>query len=204
MKILGIGGVAQAGKDSFFQALQIVLKEDYGISSKRYAFADELKRKANSFVKKHTSIDLFNSSKEQKEIVRPLMVSFGEVMRTLTRGRFWVEQVENQIWKDKVMEGQTDLVIITDVRFSEYPEDETEWVKKDGGLLLHVTRYNTTKGGQSIMIEPANEAERKNDPSVLNKSDLQIIWPSMKEEQDRIQFIREWKKLPEIVTWVKS
>lgn len=205
MKLLGIGGVAKAGKDSLFEVLGDVLGE-HGVSSKRYAFADELKERANPFVKEQTGIDLFHCSDEEKEMVRPLMVSFGEVMRNLTQGRFWIDQINAKILEDQrdpILNNRPDVPIVTDVRFAEYEKDEAAWIHEQNGFLLHLTRYNK-KGGKSIVIEPANPTEEANDPIVKEKSDIQLIWPSMEENNERVEFLKTWPGLDKLIKWIKN
>ena len=73
MKVIGISGLARSGKDTLFQFLSGKLKED-NISSKRLAFADELKEECDDFLKKNIGISAFTEKNSEKEIIRPFLV----------------------------------------------------------------------------------------------------------------------------------
>jgi hypothetical protein len=164
-KLIGIAGVARSGKDTMGLALKRALEEQ-GETVKIYALADALKADVRDFVLSKMNIDVCSCEGESKEIIRPILVGFGVAMRKLTKGKHWVSIVEQLIERDKPT-----VAIITDIRFAEHEEDELQWIKNNGGCLIHVSRYEGTSE-----VLPANEDERANDPLLCQAADVQIHW----------------------------
>lgn len=173
--IIGIGGLARSGKDTMCEFLI-----DYftmrGLKSKRMALADELKRSIRSRLIDEYKIDISNCTPQEKERIRPELVAFGKKLRENSRGTHWTKIVE-----EKMKLEDFDIVIVPDIRYHVYPEDEVSWVKNQG-LLIHVARYDI-KDGQKIWLTPPNEDETKNDPLVRAAADFSISWETKPKEQ---------------------
>lgn len=175
--IIGISGVATAGKDTLYKLLEKKLLNK-NIITKRIALADQLKIDLEPFIKNYIGIDILNASPEEKKMVRGLMVVYGKIKRAQTQGRHWTSIAQKQI--DECLNNKI-VPIITDIRYSEYKEDELFWLKeRNKGFLIHVTRINS----DGLVIPPANLEERKNNPLIKRSADFKIKWrtrPNLEE-----------------------
>lgn len=163
MTIVGITGLARSGKDTLFKFLSDKLKEN-NISSKRLAFADELKEECDDFLKKNIGISAFTEKNSEKEIIRPFLVCYGTKVRRRLNKNCWIDRLSRKL-KDSP---SNNYVFITDVRY----ENEIEWVKSQGGKTIHIERHGN--------IAP-NEEELKNDPILKNMSQYRVKWKNFKE-----------------------
>lgn len=164
--IIGISGVARSGKDTLANGFVEIFNE-LGIKAKRYALADELKREVKPFVKKALGIDVFNLTDEEKAVVRPFLVFWGTHIRRKNNDNCWIEALEKQLKSDT-------LNIISDIRY----ENEADWVKNNGGILIHISRI----GDFGNIIQAPNEEERYNDPILSRKSDASFVWQTFGDD----------------------
>lgn len=174
MKLVGVSGLARSGKDLFTTVAQDVLKE-HGLKTERYALAYELKSDLKDLIHKKTGIDVFTENTEEKTIIRPLLVAYGDVMRKISEGKYWTQKMEQRIGKSKA-----DVVFITDIRYDYYPEDECTWLQyKQCGKLIHITRFKyetTSKRKKKVYDSPPNEHEAINNPKVKDRADYSFEW----------------------------
>lgn len=171
--IIGLTGVARSGKDTFYSILKKYLEEK-NIKSCRLAFADNLKLELNDFTKDKFKIDLLNCSPEEKELVRPLMVSYGKCRRNQTEGKYWTSMLDKKV-EDLIKKDITPIV--TDVRYIEYKEDEYSWLKSHHGILIHISR----KLDDGTIIPPANIEEKANDNKLKAVADIFISWDTCQD-----------------------
>ena len=120
MNVIGISGVAGSGKDLFYSLLSARL------NTRRMALADELKRELRDFSISSYGIDPINCNREDKEKIRSLLVFHGNFKRKQTEGRYWIEKLNKAL--DSSLSNQ--ISCITDIRHSEYDNDEVRWLKK--------------------------------------------------------------------------
>jgi len=180
-KIIGISGVAGAGKDTFFDLLS------ERAPCKKYSLADELKRELNQWCRMHYGIDSQTCTREEKEIIRPFLVFHGTLKRQASEGRYWIEKLRDNLIKDKF----NGFKIVTDIRYDEYENDEVSWLKNElNGILVHVSQYEIKSGGSGLNCHTgqyfraaANSEEERNDPIIKEKSDFQIEWEFIKNGQ---------------------
>jgi len=168
MKIIGISGVATSGKDTLCSLISRYLSEK-NIATKRVALADKLKEDLRPFLIEKFHVDIMKPTVEEKTLVRPILVSYGKVKRSLTKGTYWTSKVDETIQNmlnDKI------LPIITDIRYHEYPEDEFYWLKNKGGILIHISRV----GIDDKIIPPANTEEKENDKRIKENADFTYTW----------------------------
>jgi len=181
MKIIGISGLARSGKDLFTTVAQKILT-DKGFKTERYALAYELKSDLKELLKDKTGIDVFTEKTEEKNVIRPLLVAYGDVMRKISEGKYWTSKVETRMSTSKA-----DFVFITDIRYDIYPQDECYWLqRKMGGKLIHITKYQIAEAPSKRRISTAkpvkiyeaapNEHELFNNPKVRSKSDYAFEW----------------------------
>jgi len=180
MKLIGVSGLARSGKDLFTTVAQNVLEEK-GLKTERFALAYELKSDLKDLIYKKTGIDVFTENTEEKTIIRPLLVAYGDVMRKISGGRYWTQKMEQRVGKSKA-----DVVFITDIRYDHYPEDECTWLQyKQAGKLIHITRfkYDTSSNRKKKVYDlPPNEHESINNPKVKNRADYSFEWEDYSEK----------------------
>lgn len=176
MKRIFLAGIATCGKDEFAkQAIKFFASKD--LKAKRFALADNLKHEINPFIYENFGVDIFNCAPAEKEIVRPIMVAYGCAKRKISNGRYWLDFVENELQYEEE-NTDTDIAIITDVRFAEYEYDEAFWACQTGNLI-HITRI--LPSGE--ILQPANEVERVNDPKVYTFAKYTSIIPTMEPDE---------------------
>ena len=126
MKLLGIVGKARCGKDTV--ADQII-----GNGYVKRAFADPIYRIADEMF----GIDSRNIPDKDKETVIPkwglslrqmLQIIGTEMGRDLISQDIWLKRMDDEL--------EHNNVVISDIRF----DNEAMYIKKRGGLLIHVTR----------------------------------------------------------------
>jgi len=187
-KIIGISGVATSGKDTLCNMISRYLSQK-NIISKRIALADNLKNDLRDFILDKFSIDITKSTPEEKSLVRPIMVSYGKIRRSISKGTHWTQKVEKDLER---LTSENIIPIITDIRYMEYPEDEYFWLKNKNGVLVHISRLDLNGN----LIPPANFEEKENDVKLKEVSDLKLTWRT--EENNDALYYEHLKFLEEI------
>lgn len=131
-KLIGIGDYARVGKDTVGKSIltyaAVVLNKPY----KRVAFADELKKEIDPFVKENFGFSVFNANDEQKKIIRPLLVGLGE-SRRIQNPEYWIYKAKLQV---EINKNNGIGSIVTDVRY----KNEAQWIKDNGGIVIYIHR----------------------------------------------------------------
>ena len=118
-------------------------------------------------------------------MLRPLMVSWAHVRRTKSRGTHWWQSISNQVLE----ESQHRWVIIPDLRFSEYENDELFWLQRVGAEIVHLRRYKLKGSGvdldgriklKRVFKKAPNDTEKRNDPLISKSASYKIEWPEAK------------------------
>lgn len=171
--VIGITGFARCGKDTLTKNILNFL-ESGGISGKQYSFANYLKQDLRELCLSKFNIDSFTENTEQKTLIRPLLISYGEVARNSSKGTYWWKQVKTQIDKD-FSEEKVSVAIVSDCRFFEYEgQDEVDFIKSYKNNLIVTVEQEGCK--------PAHISEAINIPKIKNISDVVITWPHFGEE----------------------
>jgi len=159
---IGLSGLARSGKDTFGNILAEFCKT-HGINCNKISFAKKLKDSLDTLVQTELGFSAFTEIPSEKELIRPLLVSFGtEVMRKQNLNH-WINKLTPHIKNNSIN-------IITDLRFP----NELKWIKDDlSGYSIHISRANTM---------PPNLDEETNDPILKDKSDLQFYWGNLSDE----------------------
>jgi hypothetical protein len=165
MKLIGICGLARCGKDSFYNFSKPFF-ESANRKHKRYAFADSLKQEADELLSKYVGISAFTENSEQKEIIRPFLVTYGTHVRRRLNKNCWVDKIKDSVTED--LANQT-YVFVTDVRFG----NEINWIHEMGGEAIHITRTGN--------VAP-NQEELDNDPILKDKARNHIEWGNFNNE----------------------
>jgi hypothetical protein len=163
--IFGISGYATVGKDTFADSLYSILSKR-GIKCYRESFAKQLKLQMEGFLMEHLKISVLTQKAEEKKIIRPLLVAFGEAKRKVNPN-YWVEVLDFLLLKNG-------LTIISDVRY----ENEADWILSKGGKILHLNRMNE----DGSYIQPANKEEEINSPNVIEKCFHELCWNTISDK----------------------
>lgn len=178
MKLIGISGVAGAGKD-LVAKLCIELLNERGFKCINLSIANELKQDLHGLLKEKLNIDSFTENRNEKNIIRPVLVSYANMMRDLSYGTYWTKKLQTKIENIK---DDYDYIFISDIRFHQYEQDEVPWLLKMRGKLVHVSCYHPykhlyTKKMDKQYVKPYNEHEQENDPLIKEIADYKIDWP---------------------------
>lgn len=166
--IVGVSGKKLAGKDTLCQIILDEMKLR-GFSAKRIALADALKQEINQYLISRYGIDIFNCSPEEKEKVRPELIELGRSRRLESKGTFWTNIVSQEIER-----GDEQFIIVPDIRYNVYENDEAAWVRRRG-LLVHIEKYS--ENGLEKIYYRSNDEEEANDPKVKQAADYLFQWP---------------------------
>lgn len=161
-KIIGITGVARVGKDTLFKCISSI---NPNLTLRRAAFADELKKECDSFLMENINISAFTEKDEEKDIIRPFLVTYGTHVRRKLDQNCWIKKLNEKINASE----QSECFVITDVRFV----NEAKWIKNKGGMLVHLSRNG---------ILPANDDESEQDPILKSMADLNINIPTFEHD----------------------
>ena len=167
--VLGVAGVAGAGKDTFFKCLE------RQIQIKRYSFADILKEEVKDECLDRFGIDPTNCSRSEKGQIRDYLVSYAKEKRESTDGRYFINKLYHKIKTEGDLNSN---ICITDVRYADYPLDEVHFIKKElEGFLVYIKKHKFSLDGCSVVDDPpANEEEERNNPRLLKSYDYIIDW----------------------------
>lgn len=175
-KIIGISGLAGDGKDSLCNMLRPIF-ESSGFAFERIALADAIKDECKEALLSLYGIDPIVCSREDKARIRDFLVFHGKVKRIETQGTHWTSKVSNVISNLPAVESDR-IICIPDIRHAEYEKDEVQWLKKNGGILIHVKKYNIEncypyKRSYSIAV---NDQEAIHTPKVEYHADFVLEW----------------------------
>ena len=171
-RFIGISAYAKSGKDTVCSLMNKRLLE-LGYRPVKFPFAASLKKRIDKFLSQEIGISAFTKTKEEKEIIRPFLVLFGETARSLHED-YWVDIVKEQIERFEEIfkkDGVNMFPIITDVRY----ENEAKMIKDLGGKILHIEREG--------VVSP-NPSEEKNHPLVKELADIVLEWPNFENDEE--------------------
>ena len=166
-RIIGICGPARSGKDTLADSFVEIFKE-YKVKTQKLSFAKELKYECKSFVKRTLGIDIFTEVTEEKDIIRPLLVTWGTHVRRKLNDNVWIDALAKRMHSNKI-------IIISDVRF----ENEFNWIKERGGKIVFINR--TLPDG--TLVPNANEEEEKNNSFLQQNADSNFTWTTMSDSR---------------------
>jgi len=158
-KLIGITGFARSGKDTFHQRCAHYLEKE-GQKCFRTAFADTLKSELDPLLQEHMGISAFTEDSHDKELIRPLLVTYGTELRRKMNPNCWIEKIQTIVSEHL---SKNEYVFITDVRF----DNEAQWIRMNNGLLVNISR----KG-----IKPANHDEHRQSILMKKYINYNIHW----------------------------
>jgi hypothetical protein len=202
---IGVSGVAAAGKDLFFKILSQKLPV------RRFALADKLKDECAAWCYTHYDIDPLACSREDKNKIREFLVFHGTSKRKISKGRYWIDKLDPDI-KSFLLNAQTDdIPVVTDIRYSEYPNDEVSWIRDElNGVVVHISQYENKevsskrewpkKEIKPVFREPVNFEEARQDPILRQQADFLLKWEKIKDDNPaESEYLN--KKVEEFVEW---
>lgn len=166
-KVIGMAGVARCGKDTAGFFTQEILYENKEEISKTCGFADLLKQDLDKLCRAQFGFSSFTSKKDQKELIRPLLVSYGTHVWRKANPNHWIEKMKPTV---DFFTSAGRNVIITDVRY----KNELEWIQTDlQGSVIYISRDET---------RAANAEEEQNCPLLKEKANELVQWESFGEK----------------------
>lgn len=167
---LYISGIASCGKSSLCQ----VITQYYSSDLKKLSFATPLREELKEFVKNNFNLNIYTQDPIEKSLIRPLMISYANIRRKQTDGRYFIDKL-----KIKIKNIKNEYVVVDDLRFKEYNYDELDFCKETG-IVIHVKKYFLNNKGYGHILKeyqrPPNEFEAKNDPLIDRAADYHIDW----------------------------
>lgn len=164
--MIGIGGLARAGKDTLAKHLSDIISKNMDVEVKILSFADQIKWQVKDICNDNYGISPYTENTEEKKIIRDILVCHGETMKRLHGETIWADLIINKIKKSK----EKIFPIIPDVRF----DYEVATVQKESGAVIHISKIGN---------KPPNDTEAKNDPLVQKTSDLSHTWPAYEPDK---------------------
>ena len=166
-KIIGLCGSARSGKDTFFNFAEKA-KYPNGVKCRRVAFADELKQDLNPFLMEKFNISAWTNDDNEKLLIRPIMVAYGEAMREVSNGKYWIQKIKSKLLNNM---SNGNISVITDVRY----KNEIDFINTfPESKCLYIER---------IGVPPANEEERQNDEDLRQGASEHLKWRTFGEEE---------------------
>lgn len=164
--MIGISGYARSGKDTFGESLVRNLQK-VGIKAKTYALATQLKIDISFLTEGDFGISAHTKDNDEKKIIRPLLVGYGESWRKANPNH-WLEILDSNL------EPKT-LPIVTDIRY----ENEADYILENQGFLLNLRRILP----DGTEIAAPNNEEAQNGPKVSSKSNFDLSWCTIDNQE---------------------
>lgn len=158
--VIGINGIAGAGKDTVANMVMLSLQKDHGLNVQCFAFADNLKKAAATIF--NVPLEYFFDRNKKEEVIpywnmspRQMAQQLGtEACRKGIRDDIWIKSLESSILTSNV-----DVAFITDARF----DNEARFVRKqDAGLVIQIVR-----DGQKRIATSDHASEQPLDPDLI-------------------------------------
>ena len=177
-KFLFLGCVAQTGKDTVAKKIKALANAD-GFTCHIDGFANTLRIHLVELFREQFGIDPFTEAQEEKAVIRPILVAYGEAMKSRWGEQYWADAFYNRM-KDV----STDIVIVKDWRFSY----ELKPFKGEKHLAVVLDRHG---------VQPINDVEMKNFAKCLNAAHERYVDTHDFHFQDAIaeSIYKELKKL---------
>lgn len=180
MKIIGISGIARSGKDTIADALLAEISNTFpNLIVEKKSLAFFLKEEMKSFIAEKFEKDVHLLDGEDKEMLRPLLVAYGFAKRSQTKGKYFTDLLSKELLNEP-----NKVYIVSDIRYADNEADELFWLRENKGLLIHISRFNSSKDGEKVFLSPPNEDERRNDPILEKAADFNISWKTAKTPEE--------------------
>lgn len=178
--LIGLSGFAESGKDTFFKLLA-----DKIPNCKKFALADQLKSELQPFIMDSYGVDITNCSRQEKDFFRGFLIAHAACRRQSTRGKYWHHFIEAEVINHVKSGG---ISVITDIRHTTEIDDDIFWLKRLGGISVHISKYEMVSNNNKKRPEmvkrffPApNSTEKKNNPILLQEANYKVTWPKLNQ-----------------------
>lgn len=184
--VIAIAGNARSGKDTLGEFWIRTLRNN-GINAKRFAFADELKRSVDDFLRRELGISAWTIDPEEKLIIRPFLVFWGTEIMRKQNDNCWVDRLEKRLDDDCI-------AIITDLRFlnelkwaKSRPDSFTYMIMREG--VPPANEYEANHNGILLpLVDRATTLSTIEDPSLLQAAAEILL-----EQLIPIKTITQWR-----------
>ena len=166
---VAVTGFARSGKNSLCSLMETVCKEK-SLKVKTFSFAYALKKDLDSFCREHFNISSF-SEKEEKSIIRPILIAYGESKRKITEGTYWWKKVMSDI--NDFYDSGGNIALVSDLRFKEFEHDEIDFIKSYANSLTFCVQRILSNGQ---LLQPAHDSESRNSTRLIDCSDAVVRW----------------------------
>ena len=90
-KLVAFCGYCRAGKNSFGDILQKTLLDAApNLKVEQFSFAYALRLELDQFLKDNFNISAFTEDEEEKKIIRPILIAYGNAKRIQSKNKYWV------------------------------------------------------------------------------------------------------------------
>jgi hypothetical protein len=168
--VIGISGYARSGKDTLANILKSSFIEN-NVSTKIFSFAYALKNDINDFCLSKIGISSFSEVTELKSKIRPILIAYGQVQRSISSGTYWLNKLKPEI--NNFFDNGGDVAIVSDLRFKEYDFDEVDFIRSyKNNMIITVSRIMEN----GILNTAAHESESENLPRISKLADYELTW----------------------------
>lgn len=179
--MIGISGIARSGKDTLARSLKRILETEDNLEVEIISLANQLKEDLDDLIKKNFGFSAFSENTEEKNLIRPILVSYGESMK---------EKFGKTVWVEKLMEKRDPkkFTIVPDVRFD---FEAIFFSEKLDAEIIHISLDGN---------EYVNEIEKINDPLVQELANIKHNWPVLHPDQIELCDMHAsilWQMMPE-------
>lgn len=168
MKLIGVAGRKRSGADTVARMIREVMPELEVV-----AFADRLKQVCSTYF--GVPLDTFYDDRgkdlffeEYQLTVREMMTSMADALKAQYGLYIWVRPVKRRYTEMKA-DGAYGMVI-SDVRY----EYEADWIRSEGGVILHVSNSRTDPGAGEHSSEKGIQF-LAGDVGLLNEGSLDYL-----------------------------
>jgi hypothetical protein len=193
--VIGVSGFARSGKDAFSSILLNRLSS-IGAKGKTFSFASNLKADINDFCLNKVGFSAFTEDPRSKEIIRPLLISYGNLQRNASNGSYWFKKLKPEI--DSFLEKDGDVAIIPDLRFKEYEFDEYDFVRSYSNNFVVTISKRLADGS---LNPPAHESEAKSAAFFVKNSNFNLLWDESPDPACRLDASKQC--IDDIITHIK-
>ena len=181
---IGISGIARAGKDTLANCLKKIVEKEFDCEVEVVSLAKQLKSDLDKVIACNFNINVHTEDTEEKNLIRPILVAYGESMKEKWGKKVWVEKLS------KNLEEREDkkFYILSDVRFD---FEAIYLIEKYNSEMIHIS-----KTGNDYI----NEIEKINDPLVQELCHQKQTWPPYHpDEVEKCQDHAEiyWQMIPQ-------
>lgn len=168
-------GFARSGKDSFCSEFKEQL-EDFSpnLNVNIVSFAEQIRQEVGVFMQEQFGISAWTEDSDKKNIIRHFLRGYG-MSRRSSDNLYFVKALEEKIQR---VYSSSDVVIVSDLRFAQFDQDELSWLhNKRKSLHIHICRYKEDSKGNLEKVKAPNEDEAANEEKLEKGADLVLNLP---------------------------